>query len=69
MRFGGGVPSKHIGEEIVDGENYSPNVSEIHMKNEMKFAANLELVETVCSVYLFLYFEKHSSIAASVIAH
>lgn len=57
MKFGGGVPTKHIGddiEETVDGESYIRNVSEIHMK----FAANHDLVETVCSVYLFLYFEK-----------
>ncbi|CAE5959889.1 unnamed protein product [Arabidopsis arenosa] len=46
MKFGGGVPTKHIGddiEETVDGESYSPNVSEIHMK----FAANHDLVETI----------------------
>ncbi|KAG7594801.1 Vps53-like N-terminal, partial [Arabidopsis thaliana x Arabidopsis arenosa] len=45
MKFGGGVPTKHIGddiEETVDGESYSPSVSEIHMK----FAANHDLVET-----------------------
>lgn len=32
MKFGGGVPTKHIGddiEETVDGGSYSPNVSEI----------------------------------------
>ncbi|XP_020866344.1 vacuolar protein sorting-associated protein 53 A [Arabidopsis lyrata subsp. lyrata] len=49
MKFGGGVPTKNIGddiEETVDGENYSPNVSEIHMMYEMKFAANHDLVET-----------------------
>ncbi|EFH67871.1 predicted protein, partial [Arabidopsis lyrata subsp. lyrata] len=44
MKFGG-VPTKHIGddiEETVDGESYSRNVSEIHMK----FGANHDLVET-----------------------
>ncbi|KAG7600156.1 Vps53-like N-terminal [Arabidopsis suecica] len=46
MKFGGGVPTKHFGddiEETVDGESYSRHVSEIHMM----FSANHDLVETI----------------------
>lgn len=59
-KFGGGVPTKDIEddiEEIGTWEDNSQNISKIRKKYEKKFAASQESEENVYSMFLFYIME------------